>query len=284
MNDDYLNQIRKVAGAEELCALLERWDRLIGYSRKMGKPMCMFFPDMLWTMPTESGKTDLLRLVTEHLAAAGGVIRFNGNVKFLEYHLPYCPPDRPFQEFKTLMGEVEKAAGVRLQFHGLVHIELDEWVRHGNDRYFRQFLEFLNDQSEDWIIVLSFSGWKTEELKDIEAVLCSYLRLEIVRFASLSDEALVDLIGEQLKEQELTLSEDARKLLCGTIAKLRESPHFDELKTVTMVAKDIIYQCLSEAEENAGELTASQLYVFREDGEYVRRQIRNSEIRHLGFT
>lgn len=284
-DDKYLEIIKQTPGASELGALLDRWSRLSAYSAGLGEPMNRFFPDMLWIAPHGAGKTTLLRLMSEHFSANDAVLSFDGNVKFVEFTLDYCRENEYFNGIRLLLQAVELAAGFRSSYSGIVHIELDQWVGHEKERHFRKFLAFLSDHSDDWLIVISLTGDNRDGLREMEAILCSFLRLETVVIQQLTTDEMLGFIEEKIAPYGMTLSDDARDLLRRSIDKLKSGKYFDGMRTLKHMAKDIVYQCLSESIAVRGEISAEVLSVFSEDSDYINRQLKNNEIRfHMGFS
>jgi hypothetical protein len=81
------------------------------------------------------------------------LMSFYGDVAYFEFMLNYCGPRENFSELQRLMDGVDNAKGFRSEFRGILFIDIDDWRDHFEEKHFVDFMEYLSDNSDDWLIV-----------------------------------------------------------------------------------------------------------------------------------
>ena len=272
MNRYYTN-LMNLQEADELKHLINKWHTLSENLRNVPFTSPILLPDMLLIAKSGTGITSLLNNLAEYLHLQGNLMEFYGDVKFFEFLLSYCAPSQPFTELQRLMMEVDNAAGFRSEFKGIVHIDIDEWLYHYEEKHFVSFMEFLADHSDKWLIVLSVSTENEKEIHNLEAFITMFLRIEKVTLSLPKTESLFDDIQTKLYEYDLHLNEDAKVLLHATIESLRKNKYFDGYKTIRCLCQDIVYTIYSKGKAKSTILTAEMLSDFSVNSDYVKRTI-----------
>lgn len=169
------------------------------------------------------------------------------------------------------------AAGFRNEFKGIVHIDINEWLDHFEEKHFVSLMEYLSSNSDKWLIVLSVYSDKKDKIHNLNAFLSMYLRIEKITLSFPKTEDLFEFIEDMLNQYGLTLKDDAKKLLFDTIEKLRNNKYFDGFKTIIMLCQDIVYDVFSN--ENVEELSlgANMLSKFSADSDYIKNMVANIE-------
>jgi len=284
--DNFYDNILNVPGGEELAGVLKRWKHLEENLRERGENHYNIVPDMLWINGRNAGSSQLLGMLSEYLEQ-NKLVYFNGDKKFFEFYLQYKSENEPFKELPRFMRALRNAAGFRSEFHGIAFIDITEWKKRYKSRLFASFLEFLADNTNEWLVILSVDGDGEEDVDPaLIALLCSYLRLEIVRFSTPEPQALVEIIGRLISEYGLSLDKNAKALLAQSVEKLlTESTGFDVYKGVNLLARDIVYELYSAEECPGAVITKKQLEEFAPESEYISRMIQRQKQRNrrIGF-
>lgn len=282
--DRFYNQLMELKGADELKNIVKRWNVLSKNIQLKPVNTPIILPDMLWIAKSGVGITNLLKLISEYLSTKHNLMQFYGDVKFFEFLLEYCPPKEKFTELHRLMDEVDNAKGFRSEFKGIIHIDINQWIEHYEERHFVSFMEYLSSNSDEWLIVLSIDSDKEEKIHNLSAFLSMYLRVERANIHLPKTEDLLDYVEMRLREYHLNWDEEARNLLGETIGKLRENKYFDGFKTINMLCQDIIYSIFSNEKMYTDTLDAQTLKDFSPDSIYVKRMVANIEkVRQIGF-
>lgn len=283
MNQFY-NKLMAVKGAEELRNVVNRWETLSENLASKPVHTPIILPDMLWIAKSGVGVTNLLKLISEYLSTKHNLMEFYGDVKFFEFLLEYCRPEAQFTELQRLMDEVDNAKGFRSEFKGIIHIDINQWLEHYEERHFVSFMEYLSSNSDEWLVVLSIDSDKEDKIHNLNAFLSMYLRVEKVEIILPQTEDLLDHVETRLGKYHLSLETDARELLCQTIGELRKNKYFDGFKSINMLCQDIIYAVFSRDKIHTGSLSADMLGDFSKDSDYVKRMVANIEkVRKIGF-
>ncbi len=282
-NSNILETIRSQKGLSEFKALIERWETLSENIEKQAVRFPIILPDLFLTTKSGRGKTHCLKLLAEYLSERPNLMDFYGDVKYFEFLLNYCPPREPFSEIQRFMSEVSAAAGFRSLYRGIVCIDIDEWRNHCEEKYFLSFMEYLADNSDDWLVVFSLPDDHKEENDRMETIVSAFLRTERIRIEAPKNDELMQYLSDCLAEYELELSEDAMMLLSDSIRSISRSKYFDSYKTVRMICRDIAYTAYTNGNCN-GALDAESLSSFSNDSEYIKKMIYKFEkVNKIGF-
>ena len=266
-----LDMVRAKDGYADFLSLLEKWDNLSGNIKSLPKGAPVILPDIFLVSRSGTGRTLLLKFLSDFLLEKGNLLDFYGDVRYFEYYLSYCHPHEKFDEIVRFMDEVKSAAGFRSEYRGIIFIHIDEWLGHAEEKYFKSFLEYLADNSDGWLIVFSVDGGgDEEEISHLRSLVSAFLRIEQVSIAPPTSLALLQYLEERIALFGLSLDEGARELLSGTIDTIRDMKLFDGFKTVKMLGYDIVYSVYSDSGDVKGVLDAESVRRFASDGEYVK--------------
>jgi hypothetical protein len=268
----------------EYLSLIEKWDRLNLNLETDDTAAPIFLPDIFLTTGSGRGNTRLLTLLTEYLSDKPRLMKFYGDVPFFEFYLNYCEPQRDFAEIPRFIREVVSAAGFRNEYKGIILVEISEWLGHCTEKHFINFLEYLSDNSDNWLVVLSMPDRDAAAVDRMLAVVSAFLRVETIRVAPPTTEDLMDFLKEQLALYGMTLNGDAENLLCGTIAALMENEFYDGYKTVRNLGRDIVYSVYANRRKKNGHLSERDVEAFAPGSEYISQTARKQEqFKHIGF-
>ena len=266
-----LDMVRAKDGYADFLSLLEKWDNLSGNIKSLPKGAPVILPDIFLVSRSGTGRTLLLKFLSDFLLEKGNLLDFYGDVRYFEYYLSYCHPHEKFDEIVRFMDEVKSAAGFRSEYRGIIFIHIDEWLGHAEEKYFKSFLEYLADNSDGWLIVFSVDGGgDEEEISHLRSLVSAFLRIEQVSIAPPTSLALLQYLEERIALFGLSLDEGARELLSGTIDTIKSMRLFDGFKTVKMLGYDIVYSVYSDSGDVKGVLNAESVRRFASDGEYVK--------------
>jgi len=266
-----LDMVRAKDGYADFLALLEKWDNLSGNIKSLPKGAPVILPDIFLVSRSGTGRTLMLKFLSDFLLEKENLLDFYGDVRYFEYYLSYCPPHEKFDEIVRFMDEVRSAAGFRSEYRGIIFIHIDEWLGHAEEKYFKSFLEYLADNSDGWLIVFSVDGsGDEEEISHLLSLVSAFLRIEQVSIAPPTSRTLLQYLEERLALFGLSIDGGARELLSETIDTIKGMRLFDGFKTVKMLSYDIAYSVYSESGDVKGVLDAKAVGRFASDGEYVR--------------
>ncbi|MBQ9850449.1 MAG: hypothetical protein IJO36_07090 [Clostridia bacterium] len=283
--NNYYEQLMSFKGADELKELIKRWDVLSDNISRRSFDAPILLPDLFVYTCSGYGNTKLISLLSEYLASKRNLMSFYGDVKFFEFDLEYCNGNERFSELFRLIEYIEAAAGFRNEFKGIISINVDEWVGHHKEKHFLDFLQFLQNNTSHWLVILKLEGHREDEdTKAMEAVVSMYLRVEKITLHMPSDDELVEFAAEQLSKYGLVLSREAKQVLLGSIGVLKENRYFSGLNTIIDLCSDIVYSLFSESTSVGPVITAEMLADFSADSEYIKRTVeKKKKTVTLGF-
>lgn len=283
--ESYYDRLMNLKGADELKAIVKKWETLSYNIEKHPLDAPIVLPDLFLYTQSGNGNTTVLSLLAGFLESKKNLMSFYGNVKFLEFKLDYCPPNSKFSEIYRFMDAVRVAAGFRNEFRGIVRINANDWLGHQKERYFLEFLSYLDANTKNWLVILTVSNaHKPEDAKEMESVVSMYLRIETVTLAAPTDSEFVDYAAEFLEKYGFRLDDSAKTALLESIAVLRKNKYFNGYHTIADLCNDIVYSIFSKSEATGTVITADMIGDFLADGDYIKRTVMKSKQRvTLGF-
>ncbi len=278
-----LQIINEQNGLSNFKLLIDKWEKLSDNIKQKKNGIPIILPDIFLISKSGWGKTHCLKLLAEYLSQRPNLMDFYGDVKCFEFLLNYCQPDEYFSEIQRLMAEIDNAAGFRNTYRGIICIDIDEWRGHCEEKHFLNFMEYLADNSDDWLVVLSVSDENDEEIEQIETIISAFLRIEQIVIEAPQNDELMKYVRELLSAYGLSLSTDAEDALSESIETVRGGKYFDGYKTVKMICRDIAYLAYANGKTDAI-LDLSNIKAFAKDSEYIQRMIFKIEkVKKIGF-
>lgn len=275
----------ELKGAEELQAIINKWEILSKNIEKEQFPLPIILPHLfIYTQPGY-GNTKLLALLSNYLESKKNLMKFYGDTKFFEFKLEYCAPEQNFVEMYRFIESLRGAAGFRNEFKGIIRINIDEWIGHQNEKHFLDFLHYLQKNSSSWLIALTISNHEENfETMEMEGLVGMYLRFEKITLHMPSDEDLAGYAAQLLGRYGLILTADARKILTDSINVLMDNEFFYGRHTVFDLCNHIIYTLYCEPKTVQTVITAEMLKDFTADSYYIKRtSINSARNSTLGF-
>lgn len=283
MNKFY-DELLKFKGAEELHALVAKWENLAANmnGRSMGAPIVL--PDIILYTEHGFGNYELLSLLAEYLDSQHVLMDFSGDRKLLNFAMNYCPPDQPFNELRRLMNSVRVAAGYRNEFKGVVRIALDPWIGHHSEEYFFELMEYLAAHTSDWMLVLTLAAKPDERTRNLEATISMFLRTEVIRMHMPDAAYLAEYANDYVRQYGVSFDDSAMELLTASIEKLKGIKFYHSYNTVKMLCSDIVYSVMAEQDRPKTVLSAEDIKAFAADSDYIKKTELKSATRNaLGF-
>jgi len=209
---------------------------------------------------------------------------FYGDVEFFEFMLEYRSPGVAFTEINRFQNAVSEAKGFRNEYRGIVFVDVDDWVDHFEEKHFKAFMEYISDNSDEWMVVLSVSRKAPELIANFEAFISAYVRVEKVTIERPTTEAYTAYLSHKLSAYGLELNDEAREIVFGAIKAICGNAYFDGYKTVGMLCDEIVYKVYTSESDVQKTLTADVLSSFAADGEYVQRLLtKMKKVSRIGF-
>ena len=276
MYPDY-EELKGFEEAEGLKELLGKWEILSANLEKEPVKAPILLPDLFVISESSHMTSRFVEALSSYLFEKKNLMEFYGDVRYFEFMMDYCKPEAQFSEFGRLMDEVKNCAGFRNVFKGLVHIDLTAWVGHQDEAHFINLLDYLAENTGDWMIILSLSASRRSFAGAMESVLSMFLRMERVELRTASTESYVEELSRMIGEYHFTLDDGARELLKESIDALKKSKYFDASYTMRLLCGDIVYELYSRAAREDRVLTAEDLAAFAKESPYISRSVQKAE-------
>jgi len=269
----YYSIILEQTGLNAFKELISKWHTLADTLTEKTSNLPILLPDIFLVSQSGSGRTLLVKLLAEYLSYDEKLMDFYGDVKYFEFLLNYCSPREHFTEIERLMTEVSDAAGFRNEFKGIIFIDINEWVGHCEEKHFLDFLEYLADNSDNWLVVLSVNEAASERIAPLRSLISAFLRIESVTIEAPTVDELSNYLFDMIMAYHFTLDDRAQDLLKQTVATFCADAHFDGYKTIKRLAQDIVYSLYCQKVCPNTRLYANDVEAFSSDSLYVKRTL-----------
>jgi|GEM_PF-3192246 len=238
-----LNQLLSMKGMSEAKSVVQEWET-IARNNASERPARVFLPDYLCVAPPGAGVSTLIGLLAERLDELK-LMPFSNARKHLEFMLEYEPDDKKFTAFKRYYNLVEHGLSQYGEpFAGIIAIDITEWVKKiaCKDLRFLRFLEYVAQKDEMQMIVFLTTCTTEGLVKEAESVIIQYLRLRRITLKTVDPVDFTAKLADELASYGLSLDPDANAELVKTIELAAKERGFGGLKTITQLAKDIVYE------------------------------------------
>lgn len=177
----------------------------------------------LTLVPTDLAEPEaLIRKLADETQAAHPS-SFAGNVPCVYYKLPYVPPCNQFQDLRRLILLVLENTGLRANFHGIVALEVTEWVGHEKDDYFTRLLKYLFDHSDHWhsaLVLKNCAGPKLQRFMHNVHFSISGIELKLSPQLFFTDtERLTEYCRDSLRNANRVIAQKGLALLADALSR-----------------------------------------------------------------
>lgn len=284
MKNIFYEKLIGFEGAQGLRDLLDKWEMLSSNLEYFPAKAPIILPDLFIVAESDFTISQFVDVLADYLTAKKNLMEFYGDVAYFEFMLNYHSPGSEFKEIRRLMDEVSYSAGFRTFFRGIVHIKIDAWLGHQEELHFIEFMDYLRENTSDWLIILSVNGKDSQKINNMEAVLSMFLRIEKIALNVAPAQTYVEEIESLLALYDFQLDESARELLTQSVDILRDNKYFNSSGTIRLLCGDIVYEMYSHEIRSSHLLTAEDLQYFAPDSEYIRRTVHKVHRRTIGFS
>lgn len=282
MKSQYYKEIMDLPEKGSFTNILQKWEQLGKRIESLNCKCSNIIPEIFLVGAPGIGKSHLFSLISAYLKDKG-LIDFAGEVDFMEFHFEYCPEGTNFPELNRFVESMDRAAGFRSSFRGVVCIELDEWFDYYKEKYFNIFMEYLEENCDNWLIIFSVDGLDNKKVDELYSYLAMYFRLDRADLSMPSEKEYVDYLEGVLAENSFTISKKAHAVLTKTVASLKKNPLFDGYKSLNRLAQDIAYKKYTAAEFESTVIDEDDVKDFASDSSYVCNMVKNYERKQFGF-
>lgn len=283
--NDYYEKIMMLDGADDLKLIIKKWDQLSHNMPASFSDSTVLLPDLLWFGHHGQNMTRIVRMTSEYLFSTKKLMEFYGDVKYFQFRLEYCAPHKPFSEIQYFVDAMDNAAGFRSLYKGVVFIDVEPWRKHFKERYFIDFLRYLSDNSDPWLIIISINDLDDYEKQELQSMTSLFLRVETVQFTAPSIERLSEYASSYLNDNGVLLTNAAKQLISKSISLLSETQYFEGYGSVKRFCNDILYSLLIKNADLSEKIGKKYLEEFDENSDYIRvRTINKKQSRKIGLT
>lgn len=281
--NEYYKEIMSLPERGTLADVMKKWDCLYKGRKNINGPILNLLPELFLVGAPGIGKSHLLSLIAGYLNDTK-LLEFSGECRFMEFHMYYTPENSHFIELNRFINKLLQVAGYRNEYKGIICIELDEWLDHFREKYFSIFMEYLEEQCRDWLLIFSVNHGEKDKIEKLFSYLSMYFRLEKVELAIPNSKDYLEHLVELLESHSFEVNEEARVVLKESIDELMKNPLFDGYKSINRLGLDITYSKYTVNKFSGKIIGKEDVETFAADGQYIRTMVKNyKKKQQLGF-
>ena len=245
---------------------------ILRYFGKTKKPL----PPVFMTMPGGVEPELFIDSFCDELDS-GGYVAFSGTRRWLNMRLDFTE-DGCFKSFELMLKCMHTHAGYCNHFHGVVLVDMTQWLKHSDDARFNDVLAYIHDFSDDAFFMMYVTVSDRQSAEAIRKAVSRWVFAVDIDIESPSPAALAAVLEDKLANAGYALAADARELLADSVEKLAAQDDFAGLREIDTLAAAISVRNL-----NRSALEAEHLGYFSADGEWLRQRLSGNRIT-MGFT
>lgn len=193
----------------------------------------------LTLIPTDLAAPEaLIRKLAEETHAAYPCY-FAGNAPCVYYKLPYIPPCENFHELRRLILRVQEHTGLRAKYHGIVAVDVSEWLGHEKEEYFTCLLKYLFDHSDHWHPALVLKNCSDTKMCRLQRTICFQIPGMEIRVSPqmiFSDPGRLELhCRDSLRKENRIIAQNGLSLLVEVLSR----KEFSEARSLTLIDQTI---------------------------------------------
>ena len=167
-------------------------------------------------------------------------------------------------------------AGFRSEYHGVISIDVSEWVGHFKDPHFLDFLKYLVSLNEDVLYVFTIPSYNPQAVEQLTQLLVLFFRIQPIEMTLPSNEELGNYIKKVISDYGLNLDAEAEAMIVATVNRLRDDQYFAGYDMLDRLASDIVYSVYTSTPPYDGTVSKGMISAFAPDGIYVTELIQNN--------
>ena len=272
-------EIQQIIGMDEFKQLADRLQQ-VAENRKRLHGVEISLPNYIFVTDPGCGITTHLRQLTR-LLQENNLFRFAGEQPFFEWMLKRSDPNWTIEH---LVDRINVMAGFHNKFMGVIGLELDVWseseVKGGA---FQRLLDLIDSKKDLVLFVLILPAKSDDSPEEMINAIRSTSPVEIIHFHTPTSEQLAEYLKNFVNRKGFSVSNQAYRELPAILDRLRNSPGFDGLSTISNLADEIIYHNCSSGRVNEATILKDDLDFITKDDGYLSRLAKKKDVRRIGF-
>lgn len=272
----YYNEIMGLSGMDDFKDVVEQWHTLSENIRKYNVKRPPVLPSLLWASDSGMDLARLMNMLTGFVYEEKNLIDFYGSIQTLDYYMEYPSESSQFHELEKIMEKIRSAAGFRSEYHGLMSIDVSEWIGHFNEENFIDVLKYLQSINSDILYVFQVPNYNPQAIEQLTQILALFFHIQPITLKLPDADALGFYTKNELLKYGLALDPEAEQLIYASVARLKEDQYFAGYTLLDRMASDIAYSLYSTTPPSNGIVTRSMISSFGPEGMYVTEMIQNN--------
>lgn len=229
--------LNSLIGAEDLKHLIEEIRMLAPHIIARKTYEAFAFQNYLFAINDGCGLTTCLNLLARLLAELK-LFQFRSGASVVEERLP-SPEQERVDPFAAVRAQLQSHAG---EGGILLCIDISEWMAELSDRRFRNFLLFLEDYTENNIIVFRIPFVEADVLDGISASLQDILFVRPLSFPPMDMDELTECAKRFLPKFGFSADEEVWPVFRARVMEEKSDGRFYGVNTVNKIVREMVYR------------------------------------------
>lgn len=231
------NKVEKLIGADDFKTLAREIQTIAPGIIKHKTFEAFAFQNYLFSINDGCGLTTYLNLFSEMIEELG-LFKFRSKQKVVEEKL-LPPGNERIDPFAPVMSHLQ---GYSNNKGMLISIDISEWMTKITEKQFRDFLLYLEDHTNDNIIVFRIPFVEKDVLNDINTALQDILFVRSISFPPLDMQELEECAKRFLDKMNFTAQNDMWDVFQARVMEEKSDGRFYGINTVNKIVREMIYR------------------------------------------
>ena len=233
-----MDQIRALVGAEEFKALAEEYIKIAPGLLKYRTVETLTHQAYLFAINDGDGLSTYLNLFAKLLSELK-LFSFSTARRVVEVKIPLPTPREVGDPFSPVYSHLQRAGS---RGGKIISVDISEWMNKINDKVFRNFLNKLDDQMGNNIIVFRVPFLEKKILEGLKRGLADVLFVREVSFVPFDRDELALCAKDFLNQLGFTIEPEALDVFHARIIEEKIDGRFYGINTVKKVIREMIYK------------------------------------------
>lgn len=230
-------KIKDLIGADDFKALAKEVEAIAPGIIKHKTFETFAFQNYLFSINDGCGLTTYLNLFAEIIEELN-LFKFRSKQKVVEEKL-LPPGNERIDPFAPVMSHFQSYGNNKGM---LISIDISEWMTEISEKQFRDFLLYLEDHTNDNIIVFRIPFVEKDVLADISTSLQDILFVRSISFPPLDMNELAECAKRFLNKMNFTACDDIWDIFNARVMEEKSDGRFYGINTVNKIVREMIYR------------------------------------------
>lgn len=217
-----------------------------------------------------NGLSSILNMISKKLRERS-LFKISSKRPYIEFALDYDEDVEKFSSYSALL-EILSSYSEGGAYHGIVALNIEEWIDHLNDKRFEHLLNFVWKNKDTIMFVFTVPYVDGEIINKINARIDDVISVKTMKFIPPSDKQYFEFFVRKFEMLGIKVDDDVYDVFSWKIATEKNDGRFYGFNTVNKIINEVMYKLIVNTAQNNKELPEvvvakdiSQIYSLEND-------------------